>query len=242
MIRPARHLAALAVALVPHLLGGCGESSAPPNRPSPEGQLTVMGGAPAFSLDAPPQDWIVSTDNSAGRAALSAVTVEGTSALEIQSGPQVSVAVRKVDAWLLATPYLGWRWHLSDHGQGVHPVRIVVGFLGGADQDGAGATLGGGLPPHDRALALVWGDSALKRGHLTLPPPERRLEAPIYTVRGGRENTRKWWREDVDLSDLYARAWPADDPRRVRVTFIGIAAAPREPTVRGRVSGIELTH
>jgi hypothetical protein len=88
---------------------------------------------------------------------------------------------------------------------------------------------------------LVWGDTALKRGALSLPPPDRPLEVPVYTLRGGRENTRKWWFETVDLSDLYAKAWPLDDFRHVRITFVGLAAAPTETVVRGRISGISLT-
>ncbi|MBL4614710.1 MAG: hypothetical protein JKY27_07550, partial [Magnetovibrio sp.] len=118
----------------------------------------------------------------------------------------------------------------------------VVGFVGGAPEDTKNDVQGVALPPHDRALALIWGDTALRRGSLSLPPLERPLEAPLYTVRGGRENTRKWWSEAVDLSDLYAKAWPNDKRRKVRITFIGLAAAPTQKVVRGRVSGILLTH
>jgi len=211
------------------------------NRPAPEGQLAVMGPAPSFSLDAPPKDWIISTDNADASAALSMVALDGVPALEVKSAARQTLAVRRVDAMLLATPFLSWSWHLSDYGQGIHPVRIVVGFSGGVRSDTT-EQLGGGLPPHERALALVWGDTALRRGSLSLPPPERPTEAPLYTVRGGRENTRQWWLETVDLSQLYAQAWPLDDFRQVRITFIGIAAAPKIPPVRGRIAGILLSH
>lgn len=222
------------------LVAGCVGPLAP-NRPAPEGQLAIMGPTPTFSLDAPPSDWIISTDNADGSDALSTVSLQGIPALEVKSSTVQTLAVRRVDAMLLATPFLSWSWHLSDHGAGIHPVRIVVGFEGGIRSD-ATEQLGGGLPPHDRALALVWGDTALRRGTLSLPPVERPTEAPLYTVRGGRENTRRWWLETVDLSQLYANAWPDDDFRHVRITFIGIAAAPRNPAVRGRVAGILLSH
>ena len=214
----------------------------PPNRPAPEGQLAVMGPAPGFSLDAPPKDWIISTDNTDGRAALATVTVQGVPALELQSADAVTIAVRRVDALMLATPYLSWSWHLSDHGPGIHPVRIVVGFQGGMAEGSETDSLGGGLPAHDRAMALVWGDTMLRRGTLSLPPADRPTQAPLYTVRGGRENTRRWWLETVDLSEFYAQAWPGDDLRHVRITFIGIAAAPKTPPTRGRVAGILLSH
>lgn len=213
-----------------------------PVRPAPEGQLGIMGPGHNFSLDAPPKDWIISTDNSSGRKALSTVTLQGVPALQLESTNAVTVAVRQVDAMLLATPYLSWSWNLSDHGPGIHPTRIVVGFSGGADNTSTADPLGGGLPTHDRAIALIWGDTMLRRGTLNLPPPERPTEAPLYTVRGGRENTRRWWLETVDLSQLYAQSWPGDDFKNVRITFIGIAAAPKLPPVQGRVAGILLSH
>jgi len=220
------------------------------NRPAPEGLLAVMGQGLDFSLDAPPEDWIIATDEAnvgptPQATPLSTAIIDGVPALEMRSGPVRSLAVRRVDAMLLATPYLSWAWHLSDHGKGIHPVRLVVGFKGGAPEAGQVEIMGGGgggLPEHDRALSLVWGDTALRRGTLSLPPADRPLQAPLYTVRGGRENTRTWWKDTVDLSDLYAKAWPEDTRRIARITFIGVAAAPRVPAVRGRVSGILLSH
>lgn len=212
------------------------------NHPAPEGQLAVMGPNPNFNFNAAPKDWIISTDNSSGREALSTVTLQGVPALQIESTNTVTIAVRQVNAMLLATPYLSWSWNLSDHGLGIHPTRIVVGFQGGAGKDGVADPLGGGLPPHDRAIALVWGDTLLRRGTLNLPPAERPSEAPLYTVRGGRENTRRWWLETVDLEQLYTKAWPGDDFRHARITFIGVAAAPKMPPVQGRVAGILLSH
>jgi hypothetical protein len=224
---------------------GCATATFEPNRPGPEGQLAILGPNSSFKLDASPKDWpkdwIVSTDNSSGRAALSKVVLEGVPAVELRSMDTVTVAVRHVDAMLLATPFLSWSWNLSDYGSGIHPVRLVVGFQGGVI-NGAEDPLGGGLPSHDRALALVWGDTMLRRGTLSLPPADHPDESPLYTVRGGRENTKRWWLETVDLSQLYASAWPNDNFAQVRITFIGIAAAPKIPPVRGRVSGILLSH
>lgn len=225
-------------------LTACG--SAPPitpDQPSPEGRLTIMGAASSFNLDAPPADWIVSGGGREASTAISNVVQDGLSALEIKSGPERIVAVRQIDAMMLATPYLSWKWHLSNHGAGIHPIRLVVGFQGGLPEELESAAQGTNLPHHDRALALIWGDTALRRGSMSLPPPATApFEAPLYTVRGGRENTRKWWPEAVDLSDLYAKAWPNDNHRKVRITFIGLAAAPTQKVVRGRVSGIFLTH
>ena len=145
-------------------------------------------------------------------------------------------------AMMLATPFLGWSWSLSNHGEGIHPVRLIIGFKGGVSAEDETTSRSKGLPLHDRAITLVWGDTALRRGAFSLPPEERPFEAPVYTVRGGRENTRQWWSEAVDLSDLYKKAWPQDNHRRVRIAFIGLAAAATPSPVRGRVSDITLTH
>ena len=232
-------------------LSSCAASTKviPPDQPSPEGRLAVMGPDRSFNLDAPPTDWIISGGDAhsgggvVGKSSsLSTVMRDGVPALELKSGSEHIIAVRRVNAMLLATPFLSWSWHLSNHGEGIHPMRLIVGFHGGAPADTQLGSQGDDLPPHDRALSLVWGDTALRRGSLSLPPAHKPFEAPIYTVRGGRENTRKWWLEHVDLSDLYAKAWPNDNRRRARITFIGLASAPTRTVVRGRISGILLTH
>ncbi|MCW8916883.1 MAG: DUF3047 domain-containing protein [Magnetovibrio sp.] len=214
----------------------------PPAQPTPEGLLTVMGSTSALNLNAPPSDWVIVGGDNNTVPVLSNVTMGGIHALELRSGQNPVIAVRKVDAMMLATPYLSWSWHLSNHGAGIHPVRLVIGFEGGLREGDETGSRGADLPEHDRALTLVWGDSALRRGALSLPPIERPFEAPVYTVRGGRENTRTWWSEAVDLSSLYAQAWPQDNHRRVRIKFIGLAAAHSPSVVRGRIAQIVLTH
>lgn len=230
------------------LLGACMQTAAQPAKPvyraqpSPEGRLTVMAGAPNFDLNAPPADWIIEGGQTGAPLPLKRIQRDGRPALELQSGPGRIIAVRQVDAMMLATPYLSWSWHLSNHGEGIHPVRLVIGFSGGSGQNAPVAAQGATLPHHDRAISLVWGDTALRRGALSLPPAERPHQTPVYTVRGGRENTRIWWKEIVDLSDLYAKSWPQDTRKNVRIAFIGLAAAPTQAPVHGRVSGILLTH
>ena len=78
------------------------------------------------------------------------------------------------------------------------------------------------------------------RGSFDLPAPAVH-RAPVYLVRGGRENTGKWWQEAVDLGDLYRRLWPDGDHDRVHVVFIGIAAAAAIRPNGGSFSGIRLS-
>ena len=79
---------------------------------------------------------------------------------------------------------------------GVHPVRLVVVFHGGNPKSrGLGGTAlvwpDDSLPPHDRAVVIIWGESALQRGSITKPKSStRRQAASRYTARGGTREYR----------------------------------------------------
>ncbi len=220
-------------------------------QPTPEGQMTVLGPDAGFDLNDESSDWVVvgNARNQVGLYIGGPVPV-----LAVNAGPQSLVAVRKVAAHLLATPYLDWRWNLESTDSGIHPLRVVVGFSSNDnDDEGLLAWLFkpgdedvSPLPAHDRALTLVWGASALRRGHFITPPLTQDAAmvapAPHYTVRGGAENTNQWWQETVDLAALYAEAWPGDTRSRVRIAFIGFATAPTGHSVWGRISDIRLSH
>ena len=90
-------------------------------------------------------------------------------------------------------------------------------------------------------MVIIWGESALQRGSITKPKRTKKKQAASrYTARGGRENTGSWWLETVDLSDIYRRIWPDDSFDRTRITFIGIAAAGKEPSP-AYISGLRLS-
>ncbi|MBF0252129.1 MAG: hypothetical protein HQL35_16070, partial [Alphaproteobacteria bacterium] len=73
------------------------------------------------------------------------------------------------------------------------------------------------------------------------PPANRPHDPPVYTARGGRENTRIWWTELVDLSKLYIQAWPGDDVSKAAITFIGMTAVPSAEPASAMVSEMTLT-
>ncbi len=213
----------------------------------PWGRLEVLGPGERFSLELLPADWVIE-GASAGGERISVVEKQGVPALRMTSGEDGFVVVRRTRAMLLATPYLSWAWNMDPHRAAHHPVRMVVGFQGG-NPDGASsggrpfAWFGSALPPHDRGLAIAWSDSALGRGNLSRPGGDQEDRAARYTARGGRENTGAWWLETVDLSGLYAEAWPRDRLGGVRVVFIGVAAAATDTATAtaGYFSGIVLS-
>ncbi|HEB79560.1 MAG TPA: DUF3047 domain-containing protein [Rhodospirillales bacterium] len=211
---------------------------------APNGQLEVLGiaaRAPGFSPNDLPENWVFEGSGDVVKTQIAVVEKEGVKALKVMNSNDGFIVARRTKAMMLATPYLTWAWNMDPHGSGRHPVRVVAGFNGGARNDGSPRSrLGSALPPHDRALAVIWGESALQRGTLTKPSRGRRA-APLYTIRGGRENDGTWWLETVDLSRLYADVWPDDRQGAVEVVFIGVAAAGGRKPTAAYISEIKLS-
>lgn len=209
------------------------------------GQLHVLDPAAISSLQSLPDDWVIVGSGDIAWDHLSIVDIENVPALRVVNGMEGFFFVRRTQAMLLATPFLNWAWNMEAPPTGVHPVRLVIGLHSSKTTDGGWKNLSffrpwPTLPRHDRLLAIIWGESALQRGKLSHPSGDRQ-DVPRYTARGGRENAGKWWEEAVDLSRLYASVWPEDDLSRVRVMFIGIAAAEGYPPAAAHVSKIMLT-
>ncbi|MFQ5765878.1 MAG: hypothetical protein ACE5GT_13220 [Rhodospirillales bacterium] len=207
--------------------------------------MDVLGPVPAFEPNPVPLDWI--TEGTVGDGQLAVVERAGVPALRVVNGPRSFVTAKPTAASLLATPYLSWAWNMEPQEKGTHPVRLVVGFHGGNPESrrwgsppaGRSATA---LPPHDRAVVIIWSESALQRGTITKPMSTKPQQAASrYAARGGRENTGAWWLETVDLSDIYRRTWPGDDPARARISFIGVAAAAGKAPSPAYISGIRLS-
>lgn len=224
------------------LISGC---TVPRAEVEPSGRLPVLGPVPGFSLNPLPKDWLITGQESPDGRFLKVVERQGIPALKVSGFADGFVLARRTRTVLLTSPYLSWSWSMVQHGEGAHPIGLIIGFQGGVPE----STLWGGpsfvwpgtaLPPHDRVLKLVWGHSALARGSLVRAPGKAGKNAR-YTVRGGRENAGSWWLETVDLANLYRRSWPGDDMGRVRIVFIGVGAGRTQKTVTGYFSGIVLS-
>ena len=207
--------------------------------------LEILAPLPGFTPGRLPAGWVIAGAARAAREAITVVEEGGVPALKVVSGKQGFVLARRTRAVLLATPYLSWAWNVESHGAGLHPINLVIGFLGGARENGGRGSqsltwLGNALPPHNRILAIAWGDSALNRGNLT-PASADEPGMRRYVARGGREHSGSWWLETVDLSQIYSLAWPGDHIGRSRVTFIGLAAAGGPSPAAAHISGVKLS-
>lgn len=224
------------------VLAGCSGGARLGAAPAePEGRLEVLDVNPQFSPKDLPESWVVEGPPDVVKNQLTVALKDGVKSLKIVNSNDGFIVVKRTKAMMLATPYLTWSWNMAPYGGGVHPLSLVVGFRGGPrNSQGALSRLGSVLPPHDRALVINWGDSALLRG--TLAKPDKGASfAPVYTVRGGRENADSWWLETVDLSWLYAQLWPSDNQGSTIVSFIGVAAAGGRQSAAAHISEIKLS-
>jgi hypothetical protein len=236
-------VACLAAALL-FWLQGCAVEQA---QVAPEGLLEVLGPFPGFSPVELPGDWAIEKHGDLHENQLQIINKESVPALKITNGEDSFVVVRRTRAMMLATPFLSWSWNIAPpSASGYHPVRLVVGFYGGDPESPSSGSqplrwLGSSLPPHDRAISLTWGESALQRGTLSPIREDGQTTGARYTARGGRENAGSWWLETVDLSDIYRQLWPKDESGSAQIVFIGVAAAGKRTPAPAYVSGIVLS-
>ncbi|WP_135078699.1 hypothetical protein [Terasakiella sp. SH-1] len=194
-------------------------------------RIDILGPRIQFTPAELPAGWVVEGMDypkvlgSQNRIAnLQHVNVNGIYATHIQNSTKDFIVARYTKANLLVTPYLSWMWNVSEHKGQHHPVRLLVGFYGGVPQspplnNNAFIWRGEKLPPFDRLLAIGFDDMALKRGNLY-----NMGQVKYYVQRGGIEQTHMWYREAVDLSLIYQRAWPQDQLSNTMITFVGMGS------------------
>ncbi|CCQ72397.1 hypothetical protein [Magnetospira sp. QH-2] len=191
----------------------------PPTPVTPVGgSLPILGPSLMFDPIGPPTGWLLLGDRDAARVGLSVTRRNGVPALRVSAAPSDGFALlRPVDASPLAVPFLDWfRFHTSEV-TGPPGARLLVGFTGSATNREAPPPFEG-LPKGLRWLTVPWPSTA----------------RPIAQGR--------WIRESADLSVLHRRAWPAADPTRTRIRFLGLTL---DPNAAGSpdllLSGLTLT-
>lgn len=210
------------------------------------GSLNIFSTDQLFDIAHIPDDWVVS-DNIPTKAIFATSTL-GSSTVSIISAANQYHFARRVQASLLATPYLSWRWKLQAGKWKYHPVRIIVGFSGGGATPSPPTLFnklfpGPALPPHDRVLSFLWAPSALMRGYLKPIPNSGKSskKESHYVVRGGTENVGFWWHDTVDLASLYKSSWPTDAQELVQIRFIGVDSGASKSQITTYISDLRLS-
>jgi len=212
------------LALVVIAVSGCALSQA---EVGPEGTLDVFSLGSLGAKRILPNDWVIEADgNGNARRNISVEAAPGSAILTLRTGGPRFVMARRTKATLLASPYIGWSWRMTAQTGVVPDIRMIIGFYGGNPESRSWgseplARLGTHLPPFDRAISILWGQSALERGSFSTATP-----IPEYVARGGSEHLEKWWTDNLDLAELYRKAWPNDRIERIRIMFVGFAVGP----------------
>jgi hypothetical protein len=225
--------------MLPMVMLGC---ALPRAEVSPEGTLEIFGPGSLGVNASLSSEWIIEGgggDRQVKRLVSLQHDGEQTS-LTLKSGSKSFVLVRRTKAQLLATPFISWSWRMSAEAQAPGAIRLIVGFHGGDPKSQSwGAQpfvwLGTQLPPHDRVIAIQWGERALERGNLYT---DRKV--PRYIARGGARQLGEWWPENLDLGEIYRRVWPKDDIEDAEIMFIGFAVIKSPAPIEGSFRKLNL--
>lgn len=199
-------------------------------------EAVVIGPSPRFDPARLPESWYIPSVG--GAAKISVTDKDGVVALRFEADREGAVLGRKLQVPLLTMPYLRWGWYVEPQAaikrsavQSGEPdvlLRVVVGFKTGPQSS---QTNPNDQPKIDRALSLEWRASQA-------PAASGEGSVPMRTGTG---DAGRWIIEDVDLSRLYAAAWPQDPLNEARIVFIAAGAGPTEPPEIGYIAEVVLS-
>jgi len=138
------------------------------------------------------------------------VTKDNIPAIKLSTHDTASILIRYVDIKLKDYPRLSWQWYIEQpidspidektkEGDD-HPARFFIGFETNSGEK--------------RHMEIIWGNR-LKSGEYKYIE-----EFPHYVARGGNENIKQWFHEEINLQEIYQRIWSDQTP--VRVIEIGL--------------------
>jgi len=206
----------------------------------PDGTLNVLGPKAEFVTALDDGTWIA--HGNLGPGQLGIVDEDDVRALLVRGTNRDFSLIRLLNAQLLATPFLEWSWKVAATDTPFHETSLLIGFtapVGAPERD-----MPEMIPdiPNafgaNRFLSIRWANSALVRGHVR--KADGQIDVPIYIARGGNENTGRWWREGLSLSEPYAQLWPGEDMSQVRIAFLAIVAQTRHPRTDMYLANIDL--
>lgn len=215
---------------------------------SPEGDIDFLteGAAGRFTAGAEIRRRSGFFDS--GLEGISFVRVDGKPAVKLITPGSGGVIGLLTNQPLLATPYVAWQWRLTsglteadwlamrNRGETDHPARVLIGFrLNGSGSNISSGYLGDELPPHDRAITIVWSTLSSPPGRIDRRGPYGRL-----TLRQGVSGFDEWQEENLDLSNIYREIWPQDDLSRVNIAFLAVATRASNLTTESVIDGLRV--
>ncbi len=131
-------------------------------------------------------------------------------AIKITTNDTASMLSRYTEINLEEYPILCWKWYIEQPIESEldertkqgddHPARLFISF----------ETLSG----KKRNMEIVWGNKLKSGNYIYLDG------FPHYVARGGNENIKKWFNEEINLLEIYRLIWK--DKMSVNVINIGL--------------------
>lgn len=215
------------------MLAACG-STAPPPAPAPGAALALLDRPALYALHAPPALRLASGYFDRG---IVGIEDGGDGVLHVATPPGNALFGRRFGLPLTAFPILHWTWRTAGPVAGASladdaAMRLVIGFSGGAP-----FALGSisALPPHDRALLVVWSKDEWEAG-----VADRRGPYARYVAHGGGIGG-EWWKQSLNLAELHGQLWPSVPLARVTLEFVAVATRGTHESWTGDVAGISLS-
>ena len=174
-------------------------------------ELTVMGFSEKIDPYGKHPGWYnISADGRRNPIKVRFTKKDGKNCAELKTRSSMVSLFREVDIPVEQFPYLSWEWMIATPINSPasektlagddHPARIVVTF----------ETTHG----DQKEVELVWGNKISEQAFYMVDT------APRFVVRGGASGS--WHREKVNLTEVYRKFWPQEEP--YRITDIGIVS------------------
>jgi Protein of unknown function (DUF3047) len=177
--------------------------------------VTLMDFAKPIALDPPPPGWWHLKFITKPPMSISFVEKSGVPALRCETSASGSIFGRHTDIDLAQFPYLSWSWLVEipvvaatpeTTGAGDdHPARFLMKFADGENAE------------HD--MEIIWSNGAFKAGQWKYIGGFPHFVANGGNARTG-ENTNVWFKERVNLLDLYRSASKRTDNPRLKYISI----------------------
>lgn len=178
--------------------------------PQGEPEIIVMDFSSPIRLDPTEPGWYHYKFLTRNPMQISFEIKENVPAIKLSTNNSASMLFRYVEIDLQQYSFLSWQWYIeqpieSDVDEKTeagddHPARLFIGFKSSSGED--------------RYMEVIWGNK-LKAGQYKYIG-----SFPHYVARGGNENIKKWFHEEINLLEIYRKIW--SDAKPVKVTNIAL--------------------
>ena len=193
------------------VLAACADDNENPVRASGGDDVTIMDFSKPLSLDPPPSGWQHRTFWTRPAMQLDLAQKDGVDALRCETDGGGSIFGRNTDVAIADFPVLAWAWYVevpieSDVDERTsegddHPIRLFIRFQ---DEDA-----------EEHAVEIIWSNKLFSPGDYKYIG-----DFPHYVANGHDENIGRWYREQVNLLEIYKDTTKRNDQPKVK--FIAV--------------------